>query len=334
MELYEHACPELLKGKKLLYVHGFASSGAGGTVRALRTLLPGTTVIAPDIPVDLTGAVAQLRALCEAEQPDVIVGTSMGAMLAEQLYGYDRILVNPAFHLADTIQKNNGLGRQDFHNPRQDGETSFMVTKGLLEGFRSVTDAAFSGDVAGDAGRVWGLFGIHDPLVNCYEEFAAHYPQAIRFDGEHALNEHTILTSVLPLLRRIEDAAEGRTRRIILADLDGVLRSRSVDRGALAKAVRQMCRDYDFYVLTGRAHYDTAGYADAAAWCDEVIGVPVWGRIIQTRRPDLVAGDYWLRSPESPFGSDAFLGTVLPFGEEPLRDWNDVLTFFTRLGGQ
>lgn len=331
MELYEHAQPDLLQGKTLLYVHGFASSGASGTVRALRTLLPGARVLAPDIPVDLSGALPMLRALCEAEKPDVIVGTSMGGMLTEQLYGYDRIVVNPALHLSDTILKNNGLGRQEFHNPRADGETAFMVTKGLLEGFRAVTDRCFSGDVEGDAARVFGLFGIHDTLVDGYDEFAEHYPQAIRFDGEHSLNEHTILTSVLPLLGRIDNRQRGVSPRVVLMDLEGVLRSRSVDRGEVAKAFRRLGCLYDLYIMTGRRHADTAGFAEDVAWCDEVLGVPAWDRIIQTPRPELLAADYWLTCGRD---AEGFLGTVLRFGEEPLRCWSDVMTYFSRLGGQ
>ena len=80
MELYEYARPELLSGKKLLYVHGFASSGQSGSVRTLRTLLPGTEIIAPDLPVAPDQAMELLRGIVEEQKPAVVVGTSMGAM--------------------------------------------------------------------------------------------------------------------------------------------------------------------------------------------------------------------------------------------------------------
>ena len=163
MELYEYARPALFAGKKILYVHGFASSGASGTVGRLRLLLPQATVIAPDLPVDIREALVLLRSLCAQERPDLIIGTSMGGMLTEQLAGFDRICVNPALHLADTILKNNGLGKQEFHNVRKDGQTSFMVTKALLEQFRSVTGRRFS---QVEPERVFGLFGTRDPLVD------------------------------------------------------------------------------------------------------------------------------------------------------------------------
>lgn len=37
---------------KIVYFHGFGSSGASGTVETLRNLLPDATIIAPDIPID------------------------------------------------------------------------------------------------------------------------------------------------------------------------------------------------------------------------------------------------------------------------------------------
>lgn len=88
-----------------MYLHGFASSGQNGTVKAMWTLLPNAQIIAPDLPVDPHETMQMLRELCAKEKPDLIVGASMGAMYAEQLRGFWRILVNPAFMLADTLLK-------------------------------------------------------------------------------------------------------------------------------------------------------------------------------------------------------------------------------------
>ena len=88
MELYEYARPALFAGKKIMYVHGFASSGASGTVGRIRLLLPQATVIAPDLPVDPFAAINLLKDLCAKEQPDLIIGTSMGGMYTEQLAGF------------------------------------------------------------------------------------------------------------------------------------------------------------------------------------------------------------------------------------------------------
>ena len=110
METAATTYPHLMEGKKILYVHGFASSGASGTAKGLRLLLPQTEVIAPDLPVHPAEAMELLHKICETEQPDLIIGSSMGGMYTEMLRGYDRILFNPAFQLADTLLTNNKSG--------------------------------------------------------------------------------------------------------------------------------------------------------------------------------------------------------------------------------
>ena len=94
--------------KKILYLHGFGSPGASGTVDLLRHEFwakesdPArrVQVIAPDIPVDPVEALPMLRALVEKENPALIVGTSMGGMYAQQLRGIPRICVNPSFGIS------------------------------------------------------------------------------------------------------------------------------------------------------------------------------------------------------------------------------------------
>ncbi len=329
MELYEYARPGLFAGKTILYVHGFASSGASGTVGRLRLLLPQATVIAPDLPVDPHEAIALLKDICARENPDLIVGTSMGAMLTEQLAGHDRICVNPALHLADTILKNNGLGKQEFHNVRQDGQTSFMVTKALLEDYRAVSDGRFSHV---EPERVYGLFGTRDTMVNCFDEFAAHYPQSIHFDGEHQLNDHTFLWTLLPVMQWIDDRQEGRTKRTLMVEMDDVLRDTRNDLpiGEAFKVFHHLSELYDAYIVCREDPNKPELWGENLKWAEAHIGVPAWNRVLVGNHPELLMGDYLLTRQ----GCDGFLGTVLKFGEDPFRTWADVQTFFDRLGGQ
>ena len=74
---------DLFKGKKVLYVHGFASSGQSGTVTRIREVLTQATVIAPDIPIHPEEAITLLNNVCSAEKPDLIIGTSMGGMYVD-----------------------------------------------------------------------------------------------------------------------------------------------------------------------------------------------------------------------------------------------------------
>ena len=329
MELFEYARPGLFAGKKILYVHGFASSGSSGTVGRMRLLLPQATVIAPDLPVDPQAAIDLLKDLCARENPDLVVGTSMGGMYTEQLAGYDRICVNPALHLADTILKNNGLGKQEFHSVRQDGQTSFMVTKALVEEYRSVSDRRFS---VAEPERVWGLFGTKDTMVNCFDEFAAHYPQALHFDGEHQLNDHTFLWSLLPVMQWIDDRQEGRAKRTLLVEMDGVLRDTRNDLpiGEAFKVFHKLSEWYDTYVVCRENPNQPDQWGENVRWAETHLGVPAWNRVLVGNHPELLMGDYLLTRTDC----DDFMGTVLTFGEDPFRTWADVQAFFARLGGQ
>jgi Predicted esterase len=330
MELFEYARPTLLAGKKLLYVHGFASSGRSGSVRTLRTLLPETEVIAPDLPVEPEEALALLKEAVGTEKPAVIVGTSMGGMYTEMLQGVDRILVNPAFQLADTLLKNNGLGRQEYHNPRSDGETSFLVNKSLIEHFREVSSHCFE-HAAQDRDKVFGLYGMHDELVHTYDLFMEHYPQGIRFDGEHHLNDAAILHSVLPVLQWIDDRQEGRQKPVLFISLSDRLVNHS---SGMQKAVEVLAKDYDLHVVAGAAYNSPETAAESFRWCEANLGVPVWNRLTVTNHKNLLLADYLIDAEPEACGGKDFMGTLVHFGSDSFKTWEDVLVFFSRLGGQ
>ena len=143
MNEYVKQYPDLMKGKKVMYVHGFASSAKSGTVTRLRELLPSAEIVAEDIPIDPHEGLRMLKDLAEKEQPDLIIGTSMGGMYAEQLYGFDRILINPAFQIADTMGEHGMMGKQTFLNPRKDGVQEFIMTKALCKEYRAVQEECF-----------------------------------------------------------------------------------------------------------------------------------------------------------------------------------------------
>ena len=358
MELYGYARPEVMAGKKIIYLHGFASSGQTGTARTLRVLLPQTEVLSPDIPEDPYVAEAFLKEYCAAQQPDLVIGTSMGGMFAELMREYDRILINPAFQLADTLLKNIGLGRHEYQNPRQDGATSILVTKGLLEAFREVTSHCFEGipeiDPRYPTPGIWseeqrrgyGLFGIHDAWVHTFDLFASRYPYALRYDGEHRMNDKGMLHTVLPLIQRIDDKQEGRVHKVIfiqwedtLADVrnnlpKGLLPEDFIPENSAVKALRELYRKYDVYIVAHPPYNYPSQWADPVRWAEKWLGVEAWGRVIQTEWPQLLLGDYFIvRSPGRYRLSD-FMGTVLDLGGDTFRTWEDILSFFATLGGQ
>lgn len=192
--------------KKLLYIHGFASAGSSGTATHLRNMLyeHDVEVLSPDVPVMPLEAIAFLRTTTEEVAPDLIVATSMGAMYAEQLYGRQRILVNPSFHMAKLLTF-RGLGRHVFRNKRRDGAEDFKVDKEMIAQFREVEKGTFSGVTPEETNNVWGLFGCNDRNVNCQPDFKRAYgtAQFRIFDGDHFLNDKILKKEVLPLIINI-----------------------------------------------------------------------------------------------------------------------------------
>ena len=207
--------PELMAGKTVLYCHGFASSGQSGTVTRLRTVMPNARVIAPDLPVNPHEAIALLHTICEQEKPDLIIGTSMGGMYTEQLRGFDRICINPALEIAETMKAHGMTGTQQFQNPRQDGVQEFYVDKALVKAYRDVSEQRFQGLTPEDEQRVYGLFGDKDDLVDTMGMFCEHYSQATHFHGEHRMDDRSYMHSVVPVIRWIDEKEDGNRKDTI-----------------------------------------------------------------------------------------------------------------------
>ncbi|MBO5025804.1 MAG: hypothetical protein J6C86_06645 [Bacteroidaceae bacterium] len=187
---------------KIIYFHGFGSSGASGTVDFLRKLMPEAEVLAPDIPVDPVEALPFLKDFCEQEQPDVIVGTSMGGMYAQQMRGFKRICVNPAFNMS-VQSKVLKTGVHKFFNGRKDHQKEFKITKEIIQHHNQMERNQFKGITDFDRENCYGLFGINDPVVHTYDLFKKYYPHAIRFEGEHRLNDKVIKKVLIPLIEEI-----------------------------------------------------------------------------------------------------------------------------------
>ena len=187
---------------KLIYFHGFGSSGASGTVETLRRLLPEADIIAPDIPVDPIDALPYLQQLCQQEQPDLVIGTSMGGMYAQQMRGFLRICINPAFNMS-TMSSILKTGEHKFFNGRKDNQKTFRITRDIIQHHNQMERQQFKDISDWDREHCYGLFGINDKQVNTYDLFRKHYPHAIRFEGEHRLNEKVIRKVLLPLIQQL-----------------------------------------------------------------------------------------------------------------------------------
>ena len=319
--------PDLMVGKKIMYVHGFGSSAQSGTVKRLREVFPRTEVIAHDLPVEPHEAMALLKTVCTDEQPDLIIGTSMGGMYTEQLYGYDRICVNPALRIADTMTTHGLTGKQQFFSPRQDGIQEFYVDKPLVKRYREVQEQGLKppAGMVEEADRVFGLFGDEDELVDSFDLFHQHYPQAIGFHGGHRITDNTFMHYIVPVIRWIDDRQERRQRPIVLIAYDTLPDSYGHPASSMHKAFELLIEHYQVFVVV-----PTDQTQQARPWIEEHLSTPAWHHVVYTDRPDLLYGDYFITRKKA---AD-LMATSLCFGSDELKTWEDVITFFARLGGQ
>lgn len=89
----------------------------------------------------------------------------MGGMYAQLMHGYRKIIVNPAFHVSQSMR--NKLSVNSWHNPRQDGETTYNITPSLCDDYETLEQAQFDGITPFDRQNTYALFGDNDTIVNC-----------------------------------------------------------------------------------------------------------------------------------------------------------------------
>lgn len=196
--------------RKIVYLHGFGSSGQSGTVELLRKEFLGASmadrilVVAPDIPVEPTEALPMIKALVEKENPLLVIGTSMGGMYAQQLRGVERICVNPSFQMSQ-LYSHFHVGKYKWLNPRRNGEIEFHVYKETIERFKEMEAHQFDNIDEVETLFCHGLFGDEDPLAgNNRELFESHYPGMSEvFEGGHRLNADLVKSVLIPKIREI-----------------------------------------------------------------------------------------------------------------------------------
>lgn len=141
---------------KILYLHGLGSSGQSSTVMGLKEL--GLNVLAPDYsPHNFKESRRALIEIVENEEPDFIVGTSMGGYYALMLYKHyamPTVAVNPCFMPRQWLEKYVDEPAWDFANDRP-----INFTKTMLYEFEPLGDVYFEKDSC----RV--LIGLRDSLI-------------------------------------------------------------------------------------------------------------------------------------------------------------------------
>lgn len=325
---YIKSFPDLMSGKKIMYLHGFMSSGQTGTVKLLKQLIPDANFICEDIPLHPEEGLAFLKQLAEKVKPDLIIGSSMGGMYGELLYGFNRILVNPAFRMGDTMS--NLTGKQTFMNPRKDGIQEFMVTKSLIKEYTEFSNHCFTSVTPEEQDKVYGLFGDKDPVVHTFDLFHEHYKNAIRFHGEHRLIDKVAWHYLIPVIRWIDDKQEGKERPILYIHYDALHDHYGHPTSSMHKAYETLLEHYQVYIVATAPNYDVEETGRIRTWVEEYLNAPAYNHLIFTSRKNLLYGDYFI----DPEPDENFLGTNLQYGSDEFKTWDEIITYFSRLGGQ
>lgn len=193
--------------KKILFLHGFTSSGNCEISNTLKTELKGIAeIVAPDLPLHPYTALDMLKDLCEQEQFDMIVGSSCGSFYGQQLVrqtGVPAILVSPFLRMTEFLEPR--LGIHEYKSPREDGRQQFKVTKELVDEFREMEEHQFDCYDEFNRDRVWGMFGSKDTIAHFRDLFLKYYATAIDYDGPHTMTADNVRNDLIPVIRKMLD---------------------------------------------------------------------------------------------------------------------------------
>ena len=148
--------------KKILFLHGFFATGSCPMARVLREAFDGQAIVlTPDLPLHPKEALKYIRMLIDKEKPDLLIGNSCGAFLAQMLspvVGIPALLGNPHFKITNFLRERIGglneqreqsiacsgyaesrekktEGKHKYKAPRMDGNQKTVIDESLIHEF-------------------------------------------------------------------------------------------------------------------------------------------------------------------------------------------------------
>lgn len=193
--------------KKILFLHGFFSSGQCIQAETLRKCLRDSIeVISPDLPIHPKEALEFIHTVCDKEMPDIIVGNSCGAFYAQILapiVGTPALLGNPHFKMTSFLK--DRLGNHQYKSPRENGIQDFIIDNDLIAEFEEVETHQFDFTSPFYNEKVRGIFGKKDTLAHYEEVFLKHYNHSYKFPGAHTPTAEEVEKYYLPIILDILD---------------------------------------------------------------------------------------------------------------------------------
>lgn len=191
--------------KKILFLHGFTSSGACAIAETLKAELSGVAeIVAPDLPLHPYEALDMLQDMCGSSCFGLIVGSSCGSFYGQQLVrftGVPAILVSPFFRMTEFLKPR--LGVHAYKSPRADGRQEFEITPELVDEFASMEEHQFDCYNEFNRDRVWGMFGSLDNLAHFRDVFLKYYDTTLDYDGPHTMTAENVRRELVPAIQRM-----------------------------------------------------------------------------------------------------------------------------------
>jgi len=186
---------------KILYIHGFGSTGNSQTVQGLQKILGNdATILAPQFSNDLS-TVAQIEQnIAEAKKymyefrPNVVIGSSFGGFIATFLNGYPRILINPCLRPSERLHNlSPNMSKEDIERLK------------VLE-----TSHEIDGEIRFE---MYGLFGLQDELFSYLNLFKKLYgeSQTYTMPCGHRIDAENIEKHLLPIIWDVKKNTESMT---------------------------------------------------------------------------------------------------------------------------
>lgn len=172
---------------------------------AMKDALKGEVeVLTPDLPLHPKDALAFVRELCVKEHPDMLVGNSNGAFLAQMLateLQIPALLGNPHLKMSEFVCAR--IGENRFKSPRMDGKQDFVIEPTLIDEFAELEAHQWDNWNPSMRNLCVGLFGEKDALAHFEPDFREHYDNAYHFPGDHTPTEEEVMGCFVPRVKEI-----------------------------------------------------------------------------------------------------------------------------------
>jgi hypothetical protein len=144
------------------------------------------------------------------------------------------------------------------------------------------------------------------------------------------MDDRSYMHAVMPVIRWIDDLQEKRQRPVVFISMEAACDAFGKPRSSVQKAFRRLIESYQVYLVNSADFNHRGEMADVLSWAEQYFDAPAYNHVILTCQKHLLLGDYLIDTVPC----DNFMGTVIPFGSETFKTWEEVITFFDRLGGQ